>query len=374
MIPPMIAECPRTPVAEAIPADPDATLTTPELRAAARVLAAAYPGLRMYVNPSDHSGRVIDGGKVYRAEVSFSWRSGPRLLALVLSYPAQRSAAIGTAAQMNGTECRATTELVVARIGADERAVIVSRAALDEEAVAIDVRSLMIHEDRDGVRIQLLYFATYALDAAYGNVGFRSDVILQGSALIGNRLPASYQRTLRGEVDRQEGVIGPEGYGAVSIRLNVARMDSELVVVIEVPFLREGWISGAEMLRRIPARRRGSGRAPPAGAIDPRSLLGTWVVQPGEGSDSTNPIREMDFLNATELDVAMRFGEKWDVRRMHYRVKDTTLLLKPSSASPEEDLRLTFRPHDAIILSNGESRIFLARGKRQSPRDVRPWR
>jgi hypothetical protein len=242
------SECDRTP-ARAPSAD-QGSRTSPYLRDVSRLMSVAYPNLTLQSSSSQLY--VIDNGVPYAVTVKFDRDERAGHAAMILVYDSRHDAVMRSGRALNGISCRSSMELIIARMGESGAPTIVARAPLDDEAMAIDIRTLSVRRDFQGVvGVQLLYFAYYGAWDWFGFVGFRSEVELEGSRLVTNRLPASYLK-LSKPARRQEGALGPAGVRGGSVRLTVAVMETGRYVEIEVPLVGEGSMSGAEILRRVP--------------------------------------------------------------------------------------------------------------------------
>jgi hypothetical protein len=247
------AECPRTPAADVQPVNVAESLRTPFLRDASRLIGVAYPGLSLYYDARRNKIYVVDG-QAYEAIVKFERdeRSGHAVLAL--SYMSRHDAALLAGERLTGGGCRSAIEVVVARMGETGAPSIVSRALVDDEALAIDVRTLQIGRDFDGdLRVQLFYHAYYGASGWFGYVTYRSDVIVAGSRLVTYRMPAGYVRVSNPGPRQQQGAIGPAGQRRPGfVALTAASFDKGTYEDFEVPIVGAGSLSGVEVLRRIP--------------------------------------------------------------------------------------------------------------------------
>ena len=356
-----LPECPRRPVVDVRPADVAASHTTAHLRDAARLLHSAHPALALYYDGEYDRTYLLEDGEAYQAELHFARDEDAGYAALVFTWTSRDEAALRGAREMKGATCRSEAELVVAQWPEDGVPAVVSRTPLDDEAIAVDVRTLTVRDDLEGAIVELLYFAYYAAPGWFGHVGFRSHIAIGGDGLIASRLPASYvKRSLPGPL-RQEGALGPAGARPGAMRLLVAMLDTgdEAYREIEVPLVGETWMSGAEILRRIPdASGRisdGAGESRDAGR---QSLLGCWRKERAQGADDSLQM-EFDFISETEVDYGVEIGGQWTVFRMAHWMDGNTLVLKPTPATPEDRWRLRFESADVMVLENDDTRVWL---------------
>ena len=247
---PATAECAR--VAANIRPRTTPRTETKWLAGAARLLEKAYPGLRLRYEDSLY---VIDRGTAHTARVHYDHDQESGYAALVLIYSSKHVAALRSGEAMSGDGCRSSAELVLARVGATGAPQIVARTQLDDEAVAIDVRTIDV-DVRDGEpSVRFLYFAYYGAPGWFGYVGWRAEVSVERGRLVTDRLPASYLKVSRSGPHRMEGYLAPAAGGSRSTaRLTVAAFGSkgEVEREFDVPLVAGRFLSGAKILERVP--------------------------------------------------------------------------------------------------------------------------
>lgn len=205
---------------------------------------------------------------------------------------------------------------------------IVARGRLDAEAVAVDVRTLQMTSDMDGPLVRFLYFAYYGSAEWFGFVGFRSDVTFAGGRLETSRLPASYLKLTKPDMQRMEGAIGPAGGGAGSIRLMTMAFGDQAEVEREfvVPVVGAGSVSGIEVLRRVPPDTGPSMERPVIPVNDRAStsvdqLVGCWRIEQADGGiDGTTPT-DIEFLPGGLADYCVHVGGGWHVMPLVFRIE-----------------------------------------------------
>ena len=222
------------------------------LAGAGRLLETVYPGLRLRYEDSLY---VIDKGIAYTARVHYDHDEGSGYAALVLIYSSKHVAALRSGEAMTGDGCRSSAELILARVGPTGAPQMIARRQVDDEAAAIDVRTIDV-DARDGEpAVRLFHFAYYGGPGWFGYVGWRAQASLEGGRLVTDRLPASYLKVSRSGPHRMEGYLAPAAGGSRSTaRLLVAAFGTkgEVEKEFEVPLVAGRLLSGVEILQRVP--------------------------------------------------------------------------------------------------------------------------
>jgi hypothetical protein len=352
---------------------------SPHLSDASRLLAAAYPSLTLYYD--DEHLYVMEAGTLYQVRLNSDRDEDTGYAAMTLTYASQHDAAIESGRQRGDDGCTSPVDLVVARMGASGPPEIVARSRLDAEAVAVDVRTLQVTSDMDGPLVRFLYFAYYGSAEWFGFVGFRSDVTFAGGRLETSRLPASYMKLTKPDMQRMEGAIGPAGGGAGSIRLLTMAIGAqgEVQREFDVPLVGAGSMSGIEILRRVPVDTSPSTERPGISVDDGAStsvsadrLLGTWRIERTEdGIDSTTST-EIEFLPGGLADYCVHVGGAWQVIPLVFRIEGDVLVMhpRPPMVPQEERSRIRFEADGALVMELDGGRVWLRRAERRAPRSA----
>ena len=248
---PALADCART------PAKPRADSTrrarpTPWLDSANRIFQKAYPNLKLIFRDSLY---VVDNGTAYGVRMNYDDDKDSGFAALVLTYKSRHDAALETGEKLNGDGCRSPMELVLARVDSTGSVQIIARGQLDDEASAIDIRTIDVDFEDGEPTISLMYFAYYGRPGWFGFVGWRSSVGLERGKLIGQRLPASYLKLSRPE-QRMEGYLAPAGgdpaKGTARLETAAFGTSGQIEKQFDVPLKDRRWISGVDILSQVP--------------------------------------------------------------------------------------------------------------------------
>ena len=240
-------ECARTPV-EPMPARRP---VAPEYALAARVVRMAYPGVELLVDGDQTL--VVERGRAYKVLLNFEQHERLGMAALALTYESQIAASVVSAGRMDGSACKAPIELVVARV-ASGAPTILARGPMDAEALAVDVRTLTIRDNVDGPSVYAFNRAYYSARGWRGNVMWRATYAVEGRSLVVDRLPATYVKRSTPGPHEMTGYLAPAGATARTLQLQYAAMGTkgEQNGVVEFPLGPADWISGVEILRRVP--------------------------------------------------------------------------------------------------------------------------
>ena len=248
------AECERTPTtARVVPLDSRGQRGWDD---ANRLLLAAYPGVRVRGSDSYHEiVYVEEQGTVYGAHVHFD-RDESGYAALVLSYASKHDSALTSGTNMTGNGCRAQVELVLARMTGTGSPQVIARGQIDEEASTIDVRTMTVDlEDNEPV-VKFMYHAYYGSAGWFGYVTWRAAISLERGRLITHRLPATYVKISGPKREQMQGYLAPAGgdpsRGIARLLMMAFGAKGEVEKEFDVPLVDRGWISGVEIMRRVP--------------------------------------------------------------------------------------------------------------------------
>ena len=371
------AECARVPAPNTRRSLRPASGVSPHLTDASRLLESAYPNLSLHYD--DDRLYVMDNGALYHVRLNSDRDDDTGFAAMTLTYVSQHDAAIDSGRQPGDDGCTSPVELIVARMGAIGTPDIVARGRLDAEAVAVDVRTLTMTSDMDGPLVRFLYFAYYGSAEWFGFVGFRSDVTFAGGRLETSRLPASYLKVTKRDMQRMEGAIGPAGGGAGSIRLMTMAFgdQGEVEREFDVPLVGAGSMSGIEVLRGVPVDTSPSTERLGMSVDDRAStsadrLLGSWRIERADGGiDATTPT-DIEFLPEGLADYCVHVGGGWHVIPLVFRIEGDVLVThpRPPMVPQEERTRIHFEPDGALVMEHGGGRVWLRRAERRAPRSA----
>ena len=248
---PIVADCARSPAKMRADSNRGAR-PTPWLDSLSRVFQKAYPNLRLVYRDSLY---VVDSGITYGVRLHYDYDKDSGFAALVLAYKSRHEAALETGEKMNGDGCRSPMELVLARVDSAGLTQIIARGQLDDEASAIDIRTIDVDFEDAEPTVSLMYFAYYGRPGWFGFVGWRSSVGVERGQLVGQRLPASYLKLSRPE-HRMEGYLAPAGgdpaKGTARLETMAFGTLGEIGKQFDVPLKDRRWISGVEILRQVP--------------------------------------------------------------------------------------------------------------------------
>ena len=373
------ADCVRAPATTPRDSPRLASGVSPHLSDTSRLLAAAYPDLTLHYD--DEHLYVMEAGTLYHVRLSSDRDEDTGYAAMTLTYVSQHDAAIDSARQTGGDGCTSPVELVVARMGPSGPPEIVARGRLDAEAVAVDVRTLQVTSDTDGPLVRFLYFAYYDTAEWFGFVGFRSDVTFAAGRLETSRLPASYMKLTKPDMQRMEGAIGPAGGGAGSIRLLTMAFgaEGEIQRELDVPLVGAGSMSGIEILRRVPVdtgpSTERSGVSVDDGAstsVSAERLLGCWRFERTEGGIDGTTSTEIEFLPGGLADYCVHVGSGWQVIPLVFRIEGDVLVMhpRPPMVPQEERSRIRLEPDGTLVMELDGGRVWLRRAERRAPRSA----
>ena len=217
----------------------------------AALLGAAYPALQFVV--ADRDVYAVERGQAYKVLLHHDDDRDKGLLAVAFSYESQIAAALESARGMQGAGCRAPMEMVIARMRGGAPT-IVARGQFDREAVAIDVRDFRVDESPDGISVYAFNRGYYGGNAWFGNVMWRATYWVEPTRLLTQRLPASYAKRSSPGPQEMEGYLAPAGVSGNEVRLEYASFGTrgERDGVIQFPFGESDWLSGIEILKRVP--------------------------------------------------------------------------------------------------------------------------
>jgi hypothetical protein len=252
--PPITTDCERTPATSR--ADRLDSLEQRAWKDANRLLQAAYPGLRVSSYDSYYEiAYVEEKGILYGARVHFdSDESG--YAALVLSYASKHDSALTSGTDMTGNGCRAQVELVLARMTGNGSPRIIARGLIDEEASTIDVRTMTVDVEDNEPVVKFMYHAYYARAGWFGYVTWRAGVSFERGRLVTQRLPATFVKVSGPARDQMQGYLAPAGgdpsRGIARLLMMAYGAKGEVEKEFEVPLVDRRWISGVEIMRRVP--------------------------------------------------------------------------------------------------------------------------
>jgi hypothetical protein len=217
----------------------------------AALLGAAYPALQFVV--AERDAYVVERGQAFKVLLHHDEERDKGLLVAAFSYESQIGAALASAKGMQGAGCRAPMEMVIARMRGGAPT-IVARGQFDREAVAIDVRDFRIDESPDGISVYAFNRGYYGGNAWFGNVMWRATYWVEPTRLLTQRLPASYGKRSTPGPQEMEGYLAPAGVSGNEVRLEYSSFGTlgERGGVIEFPFGANDWLSGVEILKRVP--------------------------------------------------------------------------------------------------------------------------
>ena len=372
-----LADCARAPATNTRPSLRPASGVSPALTDASRLLEGAYPNLTLHYD--DEHLYVMENGTLYHVRLNSDRDEDTGYAAMTLTFVSQHDAAIERGRQPGDHGCTSPVELVVARMGASGAPDIVARGRLDTEAVAVDVRTLQMTSDMDGPLVRFLYFAYYGSAEWFGFVGFRSEVTFANGRLETSRLPASYLKLTKPDMQRMEGAIGPAGGGGGSIRLMTMAFGAQGEVEREfvVPVVGAGSMSGIEVLRRVPIDTSPSTERPGMSVEDRASpsadqLLGSWRIERADDGVDATTLTDIEFLPGGLAEYCVHVGGGWHVIPLVFRIEGDVLVMhpRPPLVPQEERSRIRFEPDGALVMEHGGGRVWLRRAERRAPRSA----
>ena len=247
------AECPRIPVPRV--RESSRTLSPADARdvqAMQRAVAAAYPGYELILGDSLY---VTTEGKAYRVDAHFERDDANNYSALVFSFSSAQTAAVKEGFESHSRSCRAPVELVFFKENGDVFQVI-GRGQLDAEAVSVDIRTMELDYEDGGPVASFLYFAYFTDKDWFGFVGFNAGMWMDKGKLTGARIPRSYLKVTRPANTKMEGYLAAAGgdpdRGIAHLQVAAFGTSGEINKEIDVPIVDGRWLSGAQMLQRLP--------------------------------------------------------------------------------------------------------------------------